>query len=143
DHRYAAQMMAKLVAAKANRASGGGEDDGEPAHQVGEGSDFAFGLPARRWGEEAGAAPADCVRAPSPIRPKIMRPCLVCRALVTVNSISWLTCDRPCSTTTIVPSARYPTPCPGSSPGFIITTDMRSPGRTTGLSEPASSLRLI
>ena len=38
--------------------------------------------------------------------PKIIRPALVCRVLVTTRSTLWSRCDRPFSTTTMVPSSR-------------------------------------
>src|SRR5690606_29748013 len=49
-------------------------------------------------------------------RVKIMRPAAVCRTLVTTTCTILPMCTRPPSTTTIVPSSRYPTPWLGSFP---------------------------
>src|SRR5262249_10308620 len=76
------------------------------------------------------------------IRPKIILPAGVWSTLVTVIVTSWPMHGRPCSTTTMVPSSRYPTPWPTWSPALTRRTLMTSPGRATDFSALASSLRL-
>ena len=66
--------------------------------------------------------------------PNTIRPALVCSTLVTATETVWLMRSRPDSMTTIVPSSRYPTPWPGSSPALTMRTSMCSPGRKTGFS---------
>ena len=82
-------------------------------------------------------------RAPCRVRcsrPKIILPAVVCSTLVTTMSMVLLIILRALSTTTIVPSSRYATPWLYSLPSLRMNTFMISPGRTTGLSELASSL---
>src|SRR6185503_8339698 len=75
-------------------------------------------------------------------RAKIIRPAVVCSTLVTVTSSIWPMCFLPWSTTTMVPSSRYATPCPASLPSFMTCRCITSPGSTTGLIALASSLML-
>ena len=72
-----------------------------------------------------------------------MRPAEVCSTLVTDSRTSSLILSREFSATIIVPSSRYPTPCPASSPALMIFTRMVSPGNTTGLSALAMSLMFM
>ncbi len=105
---------------------------------------------ARRTGSPSGAAAgvadvegAACAAvAESMNRPKIIFPAVVCSTLVTTTSMVLPIILRALSTTTIVPSSRYATPWLYSFPSFRMKTFMSSPGRTTGLSELASSLML-
>ena len=63
---------------------------------------------------------------------KIIRPAEVWITDVTTAVMVWLSRRRPFWMTTIVPSSRLPTPCPGSLPSRATMTTISSPGMATG-----------
>src|SRR4051812_30584349 len=126
QHGLPRQLLDQLVGTESRRSARGREDDGKGMH--GENAQPIALSPCRCVA--LSSSPGGCgdrllrpglawavADVPSfPSRPKIIRPCTVCRVLVTTNSTSSFTCCRPPSTTTIVPSSRYPTPWPAVSP---------------------------
>ena len=55
----------------------------------------------------------------------IVRICVLVTMMSMSCPIRWLICSQ----TTMVPSSRYPIPCPAASPSYRIRSRSRSPGR--------------